>query len=101
MIVVVRQAAATLAVIEPEALKSLSLATDGGPQVTDDILRSTGHGHLDGEHAWLDIDHLRASAGRDQPEHWVAGFNAMIDFARTRGWVSDDGSHVRAHVVRA
>ncbi len=35
--------------------------------------------------------------GRPLGGAWEAGFTAMLDFATTRGWITDDGS-IRAHV---
>ncbi len=58
-----------------------------------------GFGELDGDHAWLDPEALRA-AGPDTPA-WRDGFEAMLGFAAKHGWTSDDGRRVRAHVVRS
>lgn len=65
----------------------------------DALLRASGLGTADREHAWLDVGELRARcAGRDQ--EWQRGFDAMLRAARRHGWTSEDGSRVRAHLVR-
>jgi hypothetical protein len=51
---------------------------------------------LTDEHVWLDIAWLRA-AGPDDDD-WRAQFDAMIGYARSKGWVDEPGTRVRAHV---
>lgn len=48
-------------------------------------------------HVMLDVECLRSVGPRSS--EWDADFTAMIAYARSRGWVSDDGTHVRAHVA--
>ena len=36
----------------------------------------------------------------DDDEEWHAGFEAMLGYARSRGWISEDGDGIRAHVTR-
>lgn len=53
------------------------------------------------EHAWVSperVAELAADAGASQT--WGAEFAAMVDFARSKGWVRDDGA-IRAHVEQA
>lgn len=52
-------------------------------------------GRVEGEHAWLAIDQLRA-AGPNRDE-WRTRFDAMIDYARSKGWTDDRGG-VRVHL---
>lgn len=54
----------------------------------------------DGEHVWLDIGAARASGAAQQDDGWLAGFDGMIAFAVSKGWVDATGTHVRAHVER-
>jgi hypothetical protein len=80
--------------------------SDAGHTSLDRALRDSGFGALDGAaggdgkedtHALLGIDVLRTAAGRDRAAGWEKDFDAMIDYARTKGWTV--GDHVRAHVV--
>lgn len=64
-------------------------------------LAEHGWGTLaDDEHAWIAIDALRAAAGV-RPEGWHDEFAAMIDYARSKGWVDDSGERLRAHIARS
>lgn len=87
-------------VAEPEDLARLHAEFRG---VDDDtaarVLRSSGLGVVDGDHAWLETAALRA-AGDASPE-WTARFDAMLAYAASKGWSSEDGSRVRAHIVRS
>ena len=71
--------------------------------VDDDAAAATmaaaGLGIVDGDHAWLDAGALRAAG--DGSEEWVAGFDRMLAYAAGKGWTSEDGTRVRAHIVRS
>jgi hypothetical protein len=70
----------------------------GGLTGQDAGARFAEHGcELSGEYAWLDISWLRA-AGPDT-DAWLEKFDAMIEYARSKGWVDDSGARVRAHVA--
>jgi hypothetical protein len=53
-----------------------------------------------GDHAWVRTDALRRLAGPAATPEWEEGFAAMLDYARTRGWVDDEQGAVRGHVER-
>ncbi len=65
----------------------------------DEALREAGLGTLEGGHAWLVADALRVAG--DGSSGWTADFYGMLAYAKTRGWMSADGSRVRAHIVRS
>lgn len=48
------------------------------------------------EHVWIDIQWLR-NRGKSFDPTWTYGFEAMIDYARAKGWVDSDGL-VRVHI---
>lgn len=77
-----------------EAAASLT-AADIAKQLKDSRL-----GEIEGDHAWIHIGALTvllaASEGFDGRQ-----FEAMVAYAHERGWVSDDGGSLRAHLVRA
>ncbi|MEN9644351.1 MAG: hypothetical protein RL238_1020 [Actinomycetota bacterium] len=86
------------AVREAENLKALSLrgsaadaARDGAlvPAVADD-----------GSHVWLAVAELksRAAATVADPAGWGEGFDGMIAYAGSKGWLNEAGDAVRAHV---
>jgi hypothetical protein len=53
-----------------------------------------------GDHAWVRTDALRRLAGSAATGEWERSFDAMLDHARTRGWVDDELGTVRGHVER-
>jgi hypothetical protein len=61
-------------------------------------LAAAGLGRVDGDHAWLDAGALRAAG--DGSAAWATGFDGMLAYAASQGWVSADGAAVRAHIVR-
>ncbi|GAA1077193.1 hypothetical protein ACFU8R_17200 [Pseudonocardia alni] len=68
-----------------------------------DTVRRTGLGELsdDGEHVLVRVDAVRRlAAGRVGPG-WEDDLAGMLGYARSKGWLSDDGTAVRAHVERA
>jgi hypothetical protein len=77
-----------------------------GPVELDRALQaaSAGHGGEDGA-AWVSIDWVRSAVGAAPRQSvggdWPERFAAMVDYARSKGWLDGPGTHVRAHVVRA
>jgi hypothetical protein len=83
---------------EAEDLRRFALRFDPGARGTpagDAALARIAR--PDGEHAWVSEAWLRATAPRGAAPDWQAGFAAMLDFARGRGWVDDQGG-IRAHI---
>jgi hypothetical protein len=58
----------------------------------------TGLGRLDADgNAWISRPWLLAK-GRPDDAKWLAGFNAMQDYASVHGWVDQATDSIRAHV---
>ncbi len=94
------------------------LSTTGPPSLIDvdrlDRLHVECAGHLhemqfgelcrpgpDDEHVWLSVPTLRSiGEAQSDDESFVVDFDGMIASARAKGWSSDDGNLVRAHVER-
>ena len=72
-------------------------ATDGA---IDTLLANSGAGHRVGaDQVAVTVAWLRATAhGVD--ETWEQSFQQMLDFAGTKGWLTDDGAAVLAHIER-
>lgn len=59
------------------------------------------------EHRWgtvdssgdvmVSIDRLRQAGPDDR--NWHEGLDKMVQYARSKGWLSPDGTHIQAHVV--
>ena len=69
-----------------------------GPSVAD-RLSAVGIARLD-EHAWVRVDALRELVGDAATPEWEESLASMLEFARSRGWVDDETSSIRAHVER-
>jgi hypothetical protein len=95
----------------------VQLSTDAPPTLTDldrlDRLHAESAGPLadmmsgplcrfdaDGEHVWLDISIARSTgAAAMHDDDWTDKYDAMIAYARSKGWVDEHGTHVRAHLA--
>lgn len=78
-------------------LRQLHVELDGVDEETGAAaLAESGLGTLEGDHVWLSIAGLRAAG--EHTDAWRGGFDGMIGYARSQGWVN--GGRVRAHIVR-
>lgn len=86
-------------VIEGANLRALSARVEAGAPIPEVV----GRVDDDATHLWLNIDWLRgaatASASPDDVPGFHRDFDGMISFAAKQGWVSPDGSRVRAHLA--
>jgi hypothetical protein len=53
----------------------------------------------DGLHLWVSVARLRELG--PATEGWQQRFDAMIDYARGKGWVDAGGTMVRVHIERS
>jgi len=92
-----------VALAEPEDCKRFHVAVRGGADAgaVDGALRAAGAGQLDGDgEALVLVAAVRAMADGRVGASWDADFAAMLDYAGAKGWVSEDGASIRAHVER-
>ncbi|MFP5021855.1 hypothetical protein [Pseudonocardia phyllosphaerae] len=81
-------------------LRVLSSIT--GASSLDEVARAVGIGTAGEGHVFADVERLRALAKESATlEDWDEQFDGMIGYARARGWLSEDGRAVRAHVDRS
>ncbi|SFP12482.1 hypothetical protein SAMN05660464_2130 [Geodermatophilus dictyosporus] len=90
-------------VVETDDLTSLHLALG---QVTDEeadeALRAAGLGRVEGDTGHLDTAALRAAAEpAESPADWGERWDAMVEHARGKGWVTDDGASLQVHLESA
>ena len=91
---------ARASVEDPGNLRQLHAEFRGvGDDVAAAAIAAAGLGTVDGDHAWLDAGALRAAG--DGSQNWVTGFDGMLAYAAGKGWTSEDGAQVRAHIVRS
>jgi hypothetical protein len=91
-------------VLEAGDLKALSVSLDDGIEAHHATENSTlGTASDDGASVWLDVAELKSAAEASfegsTPADWSEGFDAMIEYARTKGWLSENGNAVRAHIA--
>ncbi len=55
-------------------------------------------GRLDGDEAWITVDAIRRLAGSQVGPDWETAFEAMLDYARSKGWLDETTHAVQAHV---
>ena len=85
--------------LEPEDLTSFAVVLEDDVEPGAEALAAGGVLGF-GDHAWVRTDALRRLAGPVATPEWEDGFAAMLDDARTRGWVDDEQGAVRGHVER-
>jgi hypothetical protein len=56
----------------------------------------------DDQHVWLHVARARALGVQASPDPAFGdGFDGMIGYATSKGWLNEAGTHVRAHVEPA
>jgi hypothetical protein len=90
-----------LTLVEPDDCTSFDVTVSGtGDQShLDRALVDAGVGRTDGTEALVTVAAVRRMASGSVGEGWEAHFEAMVDYARGRGWLTDDAQSIRAHVV--
>ncbi|MCF7549924.1 hypothetical protein [Pseudonocardia sp. WMMC193] len=87
--------------VEPENVTAFSVRSDlGGADLAAAVERAALGAVLpDGEHVMIDVAAIRRLAGT-VPAGWEDDLAGMLAYAQKKGWTSEDGSAVRAHVER-
>ena len=91
---------ATVALAEARDCRRFHVAVRGAGDAAglDTALRAHDAGVVDGDgEALVRVAAVRRLAGAPGAS-WEAEFAAMLDYARTKGWLSEDGEAIRAHV---
>ena len=93
---------AVLTLQEPSTFTAFHVVVAGGG-VDDERLAGVlaPHGRLDEGHAWIDVDAVVTLAGDAADDEWRSGFDAMVAYASDKGFLSDDGTAIRAHLEPA
>jgi hypothetical protein len=91
--------------VDPADVRAFHVTAPAGLSAEQlaDTVRCTGLGEVtdDGDHVLVRVDTVRGlAAGRVGPG-WEDDLAGMLGYARGKGWLSDDGESVRAHVERA
>jgi hypothetical protein len=92
MVIVVRGGRVQLE--QADDMQGFKVVVHGGdPTALAEVGRLAGR-----DNAWIHMDAVRRLASGQVDAGWEDGFKAMIDFARTRGWIDDDRREIQAHV---
>ena len=91
----------TVTVAAPEDLRRLSVELHRDQAGEAVLVLPGGLGRIEGEHAFLDIEALRALARVTSSCTWDARFDQAMEYAREHGWTDVTGASVRAHVTSA
>ena len=66
---------------------------------TGDLAATMGEGtRADGEHLWIAETAIRHWLSGQTDDIWDEGFTGMFNYARSRGWTDEAGTHLRAYV---
>lgn len=87
-------------VVEVEDCSRLHVSTTLPRYQIDETLRSCDGGRLASDsQALLDLKalHTRARAVAQAPD-WEQRWQAMVNYAREKGWLTPDGQELRAHL---
>lgn len=97
---IVRLDATSVSITEADDCRRLHVATTLAAPDIDDALRASGIGRRgDGGDALLDVARLHGLAkAAATADDWDDNWSAMIGYATTKGWVTDEGRTVAAHI---
>ena len=85
---------------EPDVLTRFHVETDvTDPGALSQALAELGT--VEDDHAWISIDALRRAVEGQVSADWAEKFDGMCAYARSKGWVDDAGTSLRAHIERA
>jgi hypothetical protein len=89
-----------VALVEPGDCSRFDVIVDGSGDDTDldRALESASVGRTDGTEVLVTVAAVRRLAAGVVGPGWEADFLAMLDFARGRGWLTEDEGAIRAHV---
>jgi hypothetical protein len=92
--------AARVSLEEPADCKKFHVAATGEGDITrlGEVLGASAVGRTEGDVAFIDIDAVRRLAATQVDDTWEADFSAMLEYARTKGWLNATGAAIQAHV---
>lgn len=89
----------SVALDEPDDCTSFKvLLSESARESLPTLLRTTSAGHLADGDVLVSVDWIRNECAGRIGMGWNYRFANMLVYAAGKGWLSDDGSHVRAHV---
>jgi len=85
---------------EPDDCTRFHLAVVGGRDIgrVFGALVDAAAGRLEDDHAMITIDAVRRMAAGRVADDWDVRLDAMLDYARTKGWIDETNNAIQAHV---
>jgi hypothetical protein len=85
---------------EPGQTSAFHVAVIGGTDwgLVFGALVDAAAGRLEGDQAFITIDAVRRMAAGRVAAGWDAQFVAMLEYARSEGWMDEGGNAIQAHV---
>ncbi|WP_334143519.1 hypothetical protein [Rhabdothermincola sp.] len=95
-----------LSLEEPDDFSRFHLEVPGNrsPEEVAALLQRLDVGRAvegDPDRMWISVDAVQHLSAGAVGEDWLSGFEGMLAYARSKGFLDGPGTHVRAHVVRA
>ncbi len=89
-----------VSLVEPDDCTRFDVVVSGtgDDDALDRVLVAASVGRTDGSEALVSVAAVRRMASGAVGASWEADFRAMLDYAQGRGWLTDDGEEIRAHV---
>lgn len=89
----------TVQLVEPEDCKRFHVGVRGGdPGALGAALPVDVGRLLPSGDALIEIDAVRRLAAGQVPDGWDADFDAMVGYARSKGWLDERGEAIQAHI---
>lgn len=83
--------------LDPEDFKGFKVVVEGPVDSLPEAISSVGR-LLDTGDALIETRAVREMAGeRARDANWTESFEAMLGYAKSKGWMSEDGSAIQAH----
>jgi len=83
---------------DPGNFQQFHVAVEGAVDDVGAALQRAGFGSMTEMDALIAVEAVRAAAAGRVDDAWAAGFAGMLDYARGKGWLTGDGTAIRAHV---
>ena len=85
-------------VSEPEDLTSFHVVSASGDDaVVGAAMGEAGHPAGDGD-VWVSASWIKQEVASRVSDTWSASFDSMMAYAASKGWLSDGGHHIKAHI---
>ena len=86
---------------DPDNFQQFHVSVQGDVNDVGAALASAGFGSLVDEDARISVAAVRAAAAGRVDDGWDDGFAKMLEYARTKGWLEDGDTSIRAHIEAA